>query len=329
MTRKFVRVLLTVSVLLVLLVLATSALAAPENFPNKHVEVVTHSDVGGGGDLLSRQIIAAGQPFVPQPMVVVNKVGAGANNLAAYIANGKTDGHTLVVGTTANIAWYLMGTSTMDITEYLTPIANVQLEPSCFVVPASSKYQTMEEFMEAYKAGDVNIAGTAVGSASWLFAAFAANVQGGDMNYIPFTSGGELTTALIGGHVDGCITQFSEVVDPIRGGLLRVLAFASDQREAGEFGNIPTLKEAGYDFSFPAWRGYFGRAGMSPEHVEYWEEVLRKAHAEPSYQKWLADTNSSPVFVGTEDFQKMIQESHTFVVDLLKFAAPELLREGY
>ncbi len=336
MTKKFVRVLLTVSVVLVLSAFATSALAASDNefmtlngFPNKPIEVVTHSGVGGGGDLLGRAIIAAAQRFVPQPMVMVNANGATGNNMGAYLAEGKTDGHTIVVVQSSNPTWYLMGQANWNPNEYLVPIAGMQKEPGCFVVPASSKYQTLQEYLEDYKAGKVHIAGTAVGTAGWFFMASVSTSMGVDANYIPYSDGGELTTALIGAHVDGCFTQISEVVDPVRGGLLRILAFATEERLGGEFSEIPTFRESGVDFTNPSWRAFFMRAGTAPEHVQYWAEVLKKAHDEPSFQKWLADSNSISDYMGPEEFKKELAVREEMVIKLIKENAPEVLREGY
>ena len=326
MSKKFMRVLLIVSAMLLV---STAALNAADVFPIKVVEVVTHSGVGGGGDLISRQMIAAGQQFVPQPMVVVNKVGAASNNMAAYLKSGKTDGHTINVSTNNNITWYLLKANNMNLLEYLEPIACMQIEPGCVVVPASSKYKTIEEFIAGYKAGDVNIAGTEVGCGTWLFTALLSGMQGVDLNYVPFSSGGELTTALIGNHVDGSFTQISEIMDAVRGGLLRILAFGMDERVGGEFAEIPTLKEVGVDFVCPTWRGYFARKGTAPEHIRYWADVLKKAHAEPAFQKWLVETHSTLDFMGPEEFRKMIERDETTAVTLLKNYAPELLREGY
>ncbi len=335
MKKTGVRVLLAVSILFALL-LSIPAWAASDSelmtlngFPNKPIEIVTHSGVGGGGDMMGRAIIAAAQRFVPQPLVMVNANGATANNMGAYLAEGKTDGHTVVLGQLSNIAWNITGQQTWYLYDYLIPVVNMQEDPSCIVVPASSKYQTMEEYIEAYKAGEVHMAGPAVGGQSWLFTAKLSKLTGAEMNYIPYSDGGEITTALIGGHIDGTYTQLSEVAEPVKGGLLRILAFVTEKRLGGEFSDIPTVTECGIAFTYPSWRGFFLRAGTPPEYVKYWAEVLKKAHDEPSFQKYLADSYSVSAFMGPEEFKEAILKDETTMVNVLKENAPELLRKDY
>ena len=131
--------------------------------PTKTVEIVTHSGVGAGGDLIGRVIIEATQDLVPVPMVMQNKKGSAGSNVWAYVQKGKNDGHTFIVITPTNFLWYYNAHNGMHPSEDLIPVARFQMEPQVLVVQKDSPYQDIESFLDAYKEGKVTIAGEASG----------------------------------------------------------------------------------------------------------------------------------------------------------------------
>jgi tripartite-type tricarboxylate transporter receptor subunit TctC len=65
--------------------------------PTRPVQLVTGFAPGGGSDTIARTIAEAAAPFVPQPMVVVNRPGAGGALAAEQVARAAPDGHTLLL----------------------------------------------------------------------------------------------------------------------------------------------------------------------------------------------------------------------------------------
>src|SRR5579885_2611699 len=87
------------------LVLAATALtlslsgpgASATEFPTRPLEIVVPFPPGGNTDLLARLLADGLQKDLKQPVTVVNKPGAGANIGAAYVANSKPDGYTMLI----------------------------------------------------------------------------------------------------------------------------------------------------------------------------------------------------------------------------------------
>ena len=284
--------------------------------PTKDVEIVTHSGVGAGGDLIGRAVIEASQSLVPENMFMQNKKGSAGSNVWAYVKEGKTDGNTLIVGTPTNFLWYYNANNGMNIIEDLVPLCRLQLEPQLLVVQAKGPYQSIDDFKEAYKAGNATIAGEASGGPAWMCAMTMAEALGCSASYNPYSDGGEAITGLLGGNVDAAFIQYSEGIDQVKAGELKVLAFASEEREESD-PDIPTLTESGVDFVFPQWRGLFVRKGTSDEAIAYWEKIFAESSQTESFQKWLADSGSLDGWMGHEEFYAFCVEQDKVVTDMI------------
>lgn len=284
--------------------------------PTKDVEIVTHSGVGAGGDLIGRAVIAAATDIVPVNMYMQNKKGSAGSNVWAYVQKGKDDGHTLIVITPTNILWYYNANNGMNINTDLIPVARLQYEPQLLVVQKDSPLADIEEFKKAYIAGDITIGGEASGGPAWMFAKVAATSLDCGFNYIPYSDGGEALTGLLSGQVDAVFGQLGEVIDQVTAGEVQIVGFASDVREPA-YPDVPTFKEAGIDFVFPQWRGLAMPGGTPQEAVQYWSDALHEVSQTDSFQTWLTDSGSLDGWMGYEEFQASTIEQEEFILELI------------
>ena len=79
---------------------SASVLAAVAEWkPEKPIEIIVGTGVGGGQDKSARtvqRILQEGK-LVEQPVTVVNKPGAGTNIGAQFVAGSKPDGYTMLM----------------------------------------------------------------------------------------------------------------------------------------------------------------------------------------------------------------------------------------
>jgi len=101
---------------------------------------------------------------------------------------------------------------------------------------------------------------------------------------VPFNSGGEVTTALMGGHIDAAVENPNEIVSQIEAGKARHLAVAA-QKRLKDAPDVPTFAEKGYKFYWEQMRGVVGPANMPPEAVKWWQDTLKKVVATEKWQK--------------------------------------------
>ena len=232
--------------------------AMAQTYPSRPIEIVTQSSVGGGGDLMARQIIEASKDLIPQSMVVINKPGAGGRNLENHIRDAKPDGHTLVVTTATSILWMYTGSLTANLVTDFKPIIRLQVEPNLIVVRGNAPWKTMKDLIADAKGGKVTFGGSPIGGPEHLFFFKLAKDNGYKLSFVAYGGGGEATTSLLGNNIDVAMLQNSEAADHVRAGTMKILGVASAQRIADvpALKDVPTLKEQGVDFVFEHWRGF-------------------------------------------------------------------------
>ena len=76
----------------------------PQNYPNKTVKIIVPFAPGGGNDLVARLVTEPLGEILKQPVIVVNKTGAGGSIGTSYVAKAAPDGYTISIGTTSTHA---------------------------------------------------------------------------------------------------------------------------------------------------------------------------------------------------------------------------------
>src|SRR5688572_19846276 len=274
--------------LLAALLLAVAPLAAAQKYPSKTVEVVVPYAPGGGTDNLMRTItgIIDENKWSPQPFNVVNRAGGSGAIGFNYLINKKGDHHVIAGATPMIVSGKIEGRLPGNHRDAMTILMIVAIDELLLSVRSESPYKTIEDFVKAAKAkpGGLTVGGTATLTEDHIFTYLfekAANIQ---VKYVPFNSGGEVTTALMGGHIDAAVENPNEIVSQIEAGKAKNLAVAS-QKRLKDAPDVPTFAEKGYKFYWEQMRGVVGPANMDPAAVKWWQDTLKKVVATEKWQK--------------------------------------------
>jgi putative tricarboxylic transport membrane protein len=125
------------------------------------------------------------------------------------------------------------------------------------VAAADSPINTAEDLANALRedVGGVTWAGGSAGGvdhiAAGLFAK-AAGVPPEEINYIPYSGGGEALAAILGGQVTVGVSGFSEFSGQIEAGALKVIGITAPERQ--DYLDAPTFVEQGFDVDVQNWR---------------------------------------------------------------------------
>ena len=144
--------------------------------------------------------------------------------------------------------------------------------------------------------------------------------EGVKFTQIPFDGSSQEITAVLGGHVDACLTGVMYSVK----GQLRPLAVSTFKR-LKQFPDTPTLIELGYNNYNDSYFGIFGPAGIDPAKVEMLEKAFTKAMDTPAVQKVVDRTAMFPRIMGSKDYTKFLEDG--WVAEIKKLKEAGLLKK--
>lgn len=277
------------AILLSIFLLPGLALAQVSSYPSKPVNLVVPFPPGGAVDQAGRSIAQALYEVWKQPVVILNKGGAGGAIGMAAVANAAPDGYTLLATHSAIISLpaseKLFGRATAFDRSSFTPLALVVADPVVLIVPTDSPWKTAQDLVaDAKKRPDaITYSSSGAYSALHLPMEMFASAAGIKLRHVPFSGGGPALTAVLGGVVD-ISTGVPAVVAPhIKAGKFRALLVTGSKRHP-LFPNVPTAMELGYkDVEFYLWVGLFGPAKMEDDLVKKIRQGIAKAVAEPKF----------------------------------------------
>ncbi|MDQ1668871.1 MAG: putative tricarboxylic transport rane protein, partial [Actinomycetota bacterium] len=203
----------------------------------------------------------------------------------------------------------------------VTPIAKLTSEQEIIVVPADSPYQTLQDFVDAWKANTskLPIAGGSAGGTDQILAGLMAQAVGADpkkVNYVAFSGGGEALASLLGGKVAAGISGVSEFKDQIDAGKLRGLAVSGEQKVAGL--DVPTLKEGNVDVSLTNWRGMVAPKGISKSQQAALVKVVEDMHGSAEWKAALKKNGWTDDFLIGQDFADYLRAEETRATTVLQ-----------
>jgi len=214
-------------------------------YPDRPIHLIVPFAAGGNADLVGRVVGEMVSRALKQPAVVENRPGAGGGVGAAVVAHAKPDGYTLLIGSngplTINPLMHLNpGYSLADF----TAIALTSYVPHVLLMNKNFPAKTIPELIAASKKKSVNIATSGVGSATHMTLERFKAATGADITHIPYRGGGALIPDVIGGGVDGAMTEFSTAVQIHKSGDARLVGIAAVKRSELA-SDVPTFIEGG------------------------------------------------------------------------------------
>lgn len=217
--------------------------SSSQKFPNRTVEIIAPASPGGGWDATARAIqkIMQDEKLTDQNITVVNKPGGGGEVGWQYLSERQPT--SIAINSSLLLSNHELGLSDLRHQDF-TPIAILATEWISLSASNQSHLSSGKEVMKKLKADPKSLTiGVAPGLGNNDHLAFvqAAKAYGVDVKHLDFLvykSGGDLETALLGGHVDIASTAVSEVKTQHQAGKLKVLATTSDQRVIRRCSNL-------------------------------------------------------------------------------------------
>jgi tripartite-type tricarboxylate transporter receptor subunit TctC len=256
-----------------------------QDYPKGPVQIVIPFGPGGLTDIFWRSISEYIASNIKGTIVFVNKPGGGGVVGTSFVANAKPDGYTLVSANSDPLSISPVFTPNVpyDPEKDITYIAKLAVMAFGIAVINESPFKTLEEVVSFAKANPKKLKSGVMGVGSTphtILGVFNRDAKV-DISYVPFDSGGETVTNLLGGHTDIAVVSLPSIKSQILAGKARILAVCSPKR-LPDFPEFPTMGEKGYKISSIATGvGLAGPKGLAPAIVSKWEEAAEKTIKDP------------------------------------------------
>ncbi len=286
-----------------------AAQTRPAGYPTKPVTIIVPFAAGQSGDVMARVLGEQLSDLWGQTLVVDNKAGAGGTLGSKAAAAAAPDGYTLLLGSSGPLAAApnLYSNPGYDPRE-LTPIMNVAGVAQALVVPATSKFKTLQEFIAAAKAqpGKLSYGSGGVGSFQHLTFEMLKQRSGTDVLHVPYKGSAPAYTDLFGGQIDAMFDSLPAVLPHVKSGRARVLA-VSTTRRVPQLPDVPTVAESGLaGFDALGWLGIVGPKGMDPAVRERLNADLQAVLVNDAVKTRLENLGMIVLATSTDEFDKFI-----------------------
>ena len=241
-------------------------------YPDHAIQIVVPYTPGGTVDLLARALGPRLTAAWGQPVIILNRPGAGGSVGAEFAAKSAPDGYTLFISTnsplTTNLALYpSLGYEPLrDFEPVILAGENSLVLAANPKLPVKSAKDLIE--LAKRKPGELNAATSGNGSTGHLSLATFNKQAGVSITHVPYRGGVPSLTAAIAGEVQLVFSDIVPAVPQIRDNRLTALGLTG-LRRAQIAPDIPTLDESGLPgFSITAWIGVVAPKGTPKDIVQ-------------------------------------------------------------
>ncbi len=264
---------------------------AASDYPTHPIRVVAPFPPGGTLDTVIRGPADQLSQQLGQSLFIDNRGGANGIIGTDIAAKAPPDGYTLLMVTGSfaiNPSVYKK--LPYDVLRDFAPISLLArgLGYVAIVNPAVPAHSVGELVaLDATASGDLKFGSPGVGNPIHLACELFNRRTGAHLRHIPYKGAGPMITALVAGEVQMTIMPPIAVVEHIRAGTLRALAFTGPRRW-DELPDVPTMAEAGVpDFVYEGtWVGLLAPRGTPRPIIDRLNAEVVKALAAPR----IADT---------------------------------------
>jgi tripartite-type tricarboxylate transporter receptor subunit TctC len=296
----------------VALVLSVSCLQAQDAYPTKPVTMIAPFPPGGVADIVGRPLAASMEKALRQPVLVVNRPGAGGAVGTTAAAKASPDGYTILMSLSSISIFPVSDPINGRPAPYqladFAPIALVTADPTVLVVAADGPYRTIHDFIASAKAfpGKMNYSSSGVYGTLHVAMEMFANAAGIKLFHVPYQGGGPAVAALLGGQVHALASGPAAAIGQIKGGKMRALAGWGDQR-LPLMPELPTFKELGFkDVEFYIWSGVFAPAATPAPIVQRLRDAVRAAVADPQFKGAMEKVQTPVNYLDAPEFRAFL-----------------------
>ena len=292
-------------------VCAVFATGADAGYPERSVSMVVAFPAGGATDHMARLLAQRMSELWGQPVVVINRPGAGGNIGAESVVRAAPDGHTLLIGTTAlAISPSLYKTLSYDVLKDLAPITQLTVTSNVLVVHPSVPARSVRELIELArrKPGSLVSASAGPGTSNHMAFVLFAMLTRTDILHVPYKGAAPALTAVVGGEGAMTFVPINAALPLVQSGRLRALGVTTAERAAA-LPDVPTVAEGGVPgYAASSWTGVLAPAATQPAIVQGIHATIAEAVRSPKLRETMLASGLDPVVSTPRQFAQTLRE---------------------
>jgi tripartite-type tricarboxylate transporter receptor subunit TctC len=294
--------------------------ASAQSWPTKPIRLVVPFSAGGANDLMARAAAEGASKALGQPVVVDNKPGAGTVLGAEIVAKSAPDGYTFLVSAAGVVSNSMVRKSMPYKDEQLVPVAMIGLAPSVIVVPGDAPYKDLKEFIAASKKAPNGFHWATAGTASTphFVEGLLTTKYGAKLDLVPYKSGSESITAVLGSQVEATSEASIVVLPYIKSGKLKALADTWTQRISA-YPDLSTAVEQGFpEIRIAHWAGVHAPRGTPDAILDKMASAVDAAMKTPATVEHLKSMGIEPIGGTRASFVKFVGEERARLGGVVK-----------
>jgi tripartite-type tricarboxylate transporter receptor subunit TctC len=261
-----------------------------QDYPNRTITIVVPFAAGGPTDALARQLATIFQAKLGHNVIVENVSGGASTIGTGRVARAAPDGYTLLVHNLAISANVSLHKLPFDPAKDLVTVGYVQHNPLLLSGRTSLPAKTFAELVPWLKSETGRFATPGAGSTGHLASALFAQALGIKWDHIPYRGGAPALQDVIGGHVDFFFGTPQQLLEPFRGGLIKIYGTTAKEPSPLLAGVPSFVQTHGPKLEIPFWHALFAPAGTPRPIVDKLNATLQQVLDDPAIVKSWADT---------------------------------------
>jgi len=310
------------ALLLTIVLVVGSTILARADYPERPITLIVNYSAGGGTDMCARAVAKRAEKILGQPIIVVNKPGAGGTIGVGAVAAAKPDGYTIGVLTYTPLAIaphvYDVPYNPLKDFEYIMGYAKYLYGTS---VRSDSPFKTLKDLVQYAEAnpGKIKYGVQGLSIPNHFAMVYLSKMAGIKIEPVVFKNTMEEVAACLGGHIDVTNQDPPAVVPHIQAGKLRLLASFSDIRWKW-VPDVPTVKEMGYNFYVESWAGLGAPKGVPKPILDKLRDAFRKSADSEEFLEIIDRIRLIAEYRTPEQFKNLVQvgykENEAMVLEL-------------
>ena len=295
-------------------ILLFGVIAYAQDYPTRPINIIIPYAAGASSDVGARIVASIAEKTIGQPIVVVNKPGAGGQIGWTELARSKPDGYTLGGINLPHLLSAALDPERKSLykAEDIVPIISQALDPTTISVRPDSPWKTLKELIDDAKKNPDQIKAGIVGflqddEIGYLQFAEAAGVK---LRLVYFDGAAPAITALLGKNVDVLFCTVADNYNQWKAGRIRMLTIM-DKERSKFYPDMPTTAELGFPTVISAsTRGIAAPKGVPEPIMKKLEGVLKQAMMSKEHMDRLEGAGMPVKILVGKDFVDYYWESY-------------------